>query len=123
MSDIDTVYQENRALEAEIKVLSRMAKRYGDELAEIHNTKHIVTKKMIDEAVALKDGHNIRTLSEVTLWAVLNNLGIFKCGGCEGCGHVPPAIERYARNTTGITCLDCAKWGSNGWVIREVGDE
>ena len=139
---IDTVYQENRAPEAEI---DRQAKRIEDlhELSEsksellVKNSERIeeleednyelsnvmeklgyyITDEQIDAAVALKDGHNIRTLSEITLWLTLNKLDIKRCEECDGAGmEFVSAANCSMPGPSGVPCPDC---NGHGWVKNE----
>ena len=143
---IDTVYQENRALEAEIEHLQ--ARVEGCDL--IHNEANLANSKLarrveeLEQLVAIseqefwkdRDGHhftdeqidaaveqinNWKTEDSVYTdyesgWEVLNKLNIKRCEGCGG-GEGDADDRRWAR--VADPCPDCAKYGSHGWVKEE----
>ena len=80
-----------------------------------------ITDEQIDAAVRILVPPNPMpspVLVDEGIWSALNKLGIFRCEGCGGSGHLPPVITGHFKPLPGSKCPDCAKWGSKGWVIK-----
>ena len=71
---------------------------------------HYLTNEQINAAVAFAGRMG---------WKVLNKLHVHECEGCGGCGKIEPSFTHI----TGMSCPDCAPWGSEGWVIRKENDD
>ena len=89
---------------------------------------HLITNEMIDAAVDLienlyssddqRHGLGIIEVAKSYMWKALNKLGIFRCEGCGGSGKKADGGAAFVH-----VCLDCANWGSKGWVIGKEKDD
>jgi hypothetical protein len=111
---IDTVYQENRALEARIEELEkqkaqteRIFDEYCAKVKGFNDCHHHITNDQIDAAVLLLTRHGLKMAVDLG-WLILGIFHIFRCEGCD-CyqGMSDPARVNKP-------CPDC---DGHGWVI------
>jgi len=124
MSDIlDKLWKERNDLRERVaeleqsnNALREIANDLKDQSADEYAS-HYSTNDQIDSAVKIAVNSPYEAAVKRT-WNALNKLHIFKCEGCGGSGHLPPAITGHFKPLPGSKCPDCAKWGSKGWVIK-----
>ena len=82
-----------------------------EQMSRGHDKYHIITSKMIGEAVVMtlklyRNGCDCG-------WLVLNKLNIFKCEGCSAIGHPSVTVDEEGRE------WKCSGCDGKGWVVKD----